>query len=73
MFHEDFKHLPRRTISDKILRGKVFILLSPKNDGHQLGLVAIIYESFNKTLLMLLFQVVVICKTSNYLENYTKQ
>ena len=39
MAYEDFKDLPRRTASDKVLHGKVFnIAKNPKDDGYQRGL-----------------------------------
>ena len=40
MAYGDFKDLPRRTASDKILRDKTFSIAKiPKYDGYQRGLV----------------------------------
>ena len=40
MVYEDFKHLPRRTASDKVLHDKAFnIAKSTKSDRYQRGLV----------------------------------
>ena len=48
--YENFKHLARRTASDKILRDKVFdIAKNPKYDRYQRGLVSTVYKSFDKT------------------------
>ena len=45
----DFKHLKRRTASDKILRDKVFnIAKNPKYDGYQRGLPSMVYKFFDK-------------------------
>ena len=41
MAYGDFKDLPRRTASDKMLRDKVFnIAKNPKYDGYQRGLAS---------------------------------
>ena len=49
MAYEDFKDLPRRTASDKILRDKAFnIGKNPKYDGYQRGLASMIYKFFDK-------------------------
>ena len=49
MANEDFKDLPRRTASDKILRDKAFnIGKNPKYDGYQRGLASMIYKFFDK-------------------------
>ena len=47
---EDFKDLPRRTSSDKVLHGKAFNI--PKNskyDGYQRGLASMVYKVFDKS------------------------
>ena len=45
----DFKDLTRRTVSDKILRDKVFnIAINPKNDGYQKVLASMIHKFFDK-------------------------
>ena len=44
-----FKDLSRRTAFDKILRDKAFnIAKTPKYDGYQRGLVAMVYKFFDK-------------------------
>ena len=49
MAYGDFKDLPRRTDSDKILRDKTFnIAKNPKYDGYQRGLASMIYKFFDK-------------------------
>ena len=49
MFSGDFKDLPRRTASDKILRDKGFnIAKGPKYDGYQRRLASIFYKFFDK-------------------------
>ena len=64
----DFKDLPRRTASDKILRDKTFnIAKNTKNYGYQRDLVSMVYIFLIKRLKMKM------CQTKNYLKNYTKQ
>ena len=47
--YEDFKNLPRRTASYKILRDKAFnIAKNPNYDGYQRGLASMVYKSFDK-------------------------
>ena len=47
MPYGDFKELPRRTASDKVLRDKTFnIAKNPKYDGYQSGLGSMIYNFF---------------------------
>ena len=49
MSYGDFKYLPRRTASDKIICDKAFnIAKNPKYDGYQRGLVSMVYKFFNK-------------------------
>ena len=49
MAYGDFKHLTRRTVSDKILRDKAFnIAKNPKCDGYQRGLTSMVYKFFDK-------------------------
>ena len=49
MANEDFKELPRRTASNKILRNKAFhFAKNSKFDGYQRGLGSMIYNFFNK-------------------------
>ena len=45
MAYEDFKDLPKRTASDKVLRDKAFnIAKNPKYDGYQRGLTTLVYK-----------------------------
>ena len=47
--YADFKDLPRRTASDKVLRDKAFnIVKNPKYDGYQRGLESMVYKFFDK-------------------------
>ena len=49
MAHEDFKDLPRREASHKILRNKAFnIAKNPKYDGYQRFFVLMVYNLFDK-------------------------
>ena len=49
MSYGDFKDLPRRTVSDKVLRDKAFnITKNPKYDGYQRRLTSMVYTSFDK-------------------------
>ena len=49
MSYGDFKNLPRRTASDKILRDEAFtIAKNPKYDGYQRELASMIYKFFDK-------------------------
>ena len=54
--YEDFKDLPRKTASDKVLRDKSFnIAKNLKYDGNQRGLVSMVYKFFDKNLLQVVF------------------
>ena len=49
MAYGDFKDLPRRATSDKILYDKAFIITkSPKYDGYPRGLAFMVYNFFDK-------------------------
>ena len=49
MAYEDFKDLPRRTTSDKILRDKACnIAKNSRCDGYQRGLASMVYKCFDK-------------------------
>ena len=49
MTYGDYKDLPERTASDKILRDKSFnIAKNPKYDGYQRGLASMVYKFFDK-------------------------
>ena len=49
MAYGDFKYLPRRAASDKMLRDKAFdIAKSPKYDRYQHGLAATVSKFFDK-------------------------
>ena len=47
MAYRDFKDLPRKTASDKVLREKAFnIAKNAKYDGYQRGLASMVYKYF---------------------------
>ena len=47
MAQRDFKDLPRKTVSDKVLHDKAFnIAKNPKYDGYQRSLSSITYKFF---------------------------
>ena len=49
MAYGDFKDLPRRIASDKILHNKAFnIAKIPKDVSHQKGLASMVYKFFDK-------------------------
>ena len=49
MVYGEFKDLPRRTTSDKVLRDKAFnIAKNPKYDKYQRGLASMVYKFFDK-------------------------
>ena len=49
MTYGDFKDIKRRTVSDKVLRDKVFnIAKNPRYDGYQRGLASMVYNVFDK-------------------------
>ena len=49
MAYGDFKELTWRTVSDKILRDKVFIIAkNRKYDEYQRGLASVVYKYFEK-------------------------
>ena len=49
MAYRDFKHVKRRTYSNKILRNKAFnVAKNPKYDGYQRGLASMVYNFFDK-------------------------
>ena len=48
MAYGDFKDLPRRTASDKVLHNKEYdIAKYPEYDGYQRGLASIVYKFFD--------------------------
>ena len=50
MAYGDFKNLPRRTTSDKVLHNmSIDIAKNPKYDRYQRGLNSMIYNLFDKT------------------------
>ena len=49
MAYRDFKDLPRRTASDKVLRDKAFnVAKTPKYNGYQCGLASVVNRYFDK-------------------------
>ena len=49
MAHGNFKDLPKRIASDKVLHKKSFdIAKNPKYDGYQRGIPSMAYNSFDK-------------------------
>ena len=47
MAYRDFKDLPKKTASDKVLREKAFnIAKNAKYDGYQRGLASMVYKYF---------------------------
>ena len=49
MAYGDFKDLPRRTASEKVLCDKAFIIAkNPKYDGYQHGLASMVHKVFDK-------------------------
>ena len=53
MAYGDFKDLTRRTASHKILRDKAFIIAkNPKYNGYQRSLASMVYNFFDKNLLV---------------------
>ena len=49
MVYGDFKDLPRRTASNKVLLDEAFnIAKSPKYDGYKRGLTSMIYNFYDK-------------------------
>ena len=48
MAYKDFKDLPGRVASDKVLCDKAFnIVKNPRYDGYQRGLVSMVLKFFN--------------------------
>ena len=51
MAYGKYKDLEKRTQSDKVLKDKAFVIAnSPKSDGYQRGLAAMVYKSCDKKL-----------------------
>ena len=49
MAYRDFKDLPKRTASDKVLRDKAFnVAKTPKYNGYQCGLASVVNRYFDK-------------------------
>ena len=49
MLYRDFKHFPKTTASDKILRDKAFsIAKNPKYNKYHRGLALLVYKFFHK-------------------------
>ena len=48
MAYSDFKDLPKRTASNKILRDKAFNIAKNPKDGYQYRLASMVYKFFDK-------------------------
>lgn len=48
MAYGDFKDLPRRMVSDEVLRGKAITVVSNPHYGYQHGLASILYRFFDE-------------------------
>ena len=54
MTYRDFKDLPRRTASDKLLHNKAFdIAENPKYNGYHRGLASMVYKFFDRKIALL--------------------
>ena len=57
MVYGNFKDLPRRTTSDKVVHDKAFnIDENLKYDGYQIGLASVIYNCFDKRFLVVVLK-----------------
>ena len=66
MGYVDFKNLPRRTASDKVLHDKAFnIAKNPKYEGYQKGLPSMVYKFFDRKSLLLVLLKVKLYQTKN--------
>ena len=73
MTYGDFQDLPRRKVSDQVIRDKAFnVPKNPKYDGYQRRLALLVYKFFDKNFNLLqtnLLQMVVLkvklCQTKN--------
>ena len=73
MSYGDFKYLPRRTASDKMICDKAFnIAKNPKYDGYQRGLASVVYNFFDKKP-QLVVLIMKLNKINYWLKNYTNQ
>ena len=71
MVYGDFKDLPRRAFSDKVLRDKAFnIARDPKHNGCQRSLASVVYKILIKRLLVGVLEMKIFLSKQN---NYTKQ
>ena len=48
MAYGDFKDLPRRMVSDEVVRGKAITVVSNSHYGYQHGLASILYRFFDE-------------------------
>ena len=65
MAYGDYRDLPRRKVSDKVLGEKVFnIAKNPKYDGCQFGLAWRVYEFLIKSFLVVVLKVK-LCQIKN--------
>ena len=71
MVYGDFKDLPRRAFSDKVLRDQAFnIARDPKHNGCQRSLASVVYKILIKRLLVGVLEMKIFLSKQN---NYTKQ
>ena len=49
MDYEDFKYLPQKTTSDKVLHDEAFgIAKNQQHDGYKRGIASVVYKFFDK-------------------------
>ena len=66
MAYGDFKDLPRKTASEKVLRDRAFhIDKNPKFDGYQRGLAPLVYKRLLALILQMVLLKVKLYKTKN--------
>ena len=73
MAYRDFKDLPKRTASDKVLRDKAFnVAKTPKYNGYQCGLASVVNRYFDKKSLDDDVKIK-LCQINNQPKNYANQ
>ena len=74
MVYGDFKGLPRKTASDKVLRDEALnIAKNPKYDGCEKGFVSMVNNFFDRKSSGRTVLKVKLCQTKNSLKNCTSQ